>query len=411
MNAILRLACALCLAALSGVPAAEGAGEQSAPGLAAPASSSLIDPRAFVRVTLPPDGPLELVQLDYGSSRIARGQRGMLMDLNVVLTLRNRSSKAVEGLALALGYGFGRPGAEGLNAVSAIRLEPGEIYALPARMRAEIELPSAATRARPVDLPTSVQVRLDSVLFADGSSYGPDQMRALGTMRINQAESARDRRFFQGLFEAGGVQRLLSVLEKWATEAAGAPPLSGPGTPRLLAREAAERARALAQLTDFRVVRFAGAPLEIVSARARVYERGLVDPALELRNLAGSDIADFQVAWVLRDASGTEFRAATVSGSGRPPLARRFPLSPGESLLWSDPAVLETGPGASGPILSGRVYLRAVQFSSGKIWVPERTMFEAAGLGRLLAGSPEAIRLLRLYRGRGPEALAAELRR
>lgn len=381
------------------------------PAAAQPLRPFAIDPRAFVRVTLPPDGPLELVQMEYGTSNILRSERGMQINLDLVLTLRNRSGKSVEGLALALGYGFGKPGAEGLSAVSGIRLEPGAVYTVPARMRAEIELPPAGSRARPVDLPTSVRVNLDSVLFADGSGFGPDQMRVLSTMRINQAESARDRRYFQALVEGGGLPRLLGVLEKLDAQAAGALPPAAQVTPRVLAGAGAERARALAQFADFRVARFAGAPLEIVSARARVYDAGLVDPALELRNSSGVEIADFQVAWVLRDASGKELRAATISGSGRLRASRGSALAPGDSLLWSDPAVLETGPGASGPILSGRVYLRAVQFTNGKVWVPERAMLEAAGLGTALTHSPEAIRLLRLYQGRGPAALTAELRR
>ncbi len=369
-----------------------------------------IDPRAFVRVTLPPNGPLELVQVDYGTSFIMRNQRGMQMALDLMLAVRNRSAKPIEGMAMALGYGFGKPGTEGLSAVSGIRLEPGATYAVPARMRAEIELPPAGARARPVDLPTSVRVSLDSVLFADGSSFGPDQMRVLGAMRINQAESARDRRYFQALTETGGLGRLLGMLEKLDAQAAGASAAAAQRTPRVLAGAAAERARALAQFADFRVARLPGAPLEIVSARARVYDAGLVDPALEIRNAGGAEVADFQVAWVLRDASGREFRAATVSGSSRSRAARSLPLAAGESWAWSDPAVLETGP-ASGPILSGRVYLRAVQFADGRVWVPERAQLEAAGLSGVFTYSPEAIRLLRLYQSRGPAALTAELRR
>ena len=373
-----------------------------------------IDPRRFVRVVLPTSGPLELVHLDYGSSRITRGEQGMLMDLDLRLTVRNRTSKPIEGLALALSYAFSTPGTGGLNAVSGIRLAPGETYAVPARMRVEIELPPRTSRARPVDLPTSVRMQLDSVLFADGSAYGPDRMRVLGTMRINQAESARDRRYLQGVFQRAGFSRLIRMLEKWASQAAGPGSSSAQGTPRVLAGAAAERARRLVEKANFRVVRFPvvrfpDAPLEIVWARAGVYESGLVDPELEVRNRAGIGIVDFQVAWLFEGASGTESRAATISGSGRASASRVLVLPPGESFEWSDAVVLETGSDASEPLLSGRVYLRAVQLSDGRIWVPERSALEDAGLGSVLPPSSEMIRLLRFYQARGPQALSAEL--
>ncbi len=364
-----------------------------------------MDPRQFVEVQLPADSPLELVRVDYGNSRIQRSHNGMLMDLDLVLTLRNRSGKPVEGLALALGYGFGRAG--GWNAVSGIRLNPGESYAAAAHMRSEIELPPTRSRSRPVDLPSSLRVRLDSVLFADGTAYGPDQVRALGAMRITQAESARDRRFLQALLREGGSARLLAALEKRAGqgEASGE---AVQGGPRTLAGEAAERARALAELADFRVVQFAGAPLEIMAARARVYQGGLADPSLEVRNVSNAVVADFQVAWVLRGAFGSEFRAASLAGATKL-TASGFPLPSGALLMWSNPTVLEIG-NAAGSILSGRVYLRAVQFADGRIWVPERSALEAAALGPVAGTSPELFRLLSLYRSRGMVAVLSELR-
>ena len=409
--ALARVACALLLVAVSAALLAEMGAVAQSEARAGASSSSEIDPRRFVRVLLPPAGPLELVHLDYGSSRVTRSERGMLMDLNLRLTVRNRSAKPIEGMALALRYGFGTPGTGGLNAVSGIRLAPGETYAVPARMHVEIELPPRSSRARPVDLPTSVRLRLDSVLFADGSAYGPDRMRVLSTMRINRAESARDRRFLQGLLETAGLPRLIPLLERWAPDVARAGPGSAEDSPRVLAGLAAERARALAQAAGFHVVRFPDAPLEIVWGRARIYESGLVDPALGVRNLTRTGVADFQVAWLLRDASGKAFRAATISASGRKSSQRGLPLAAGGSLRWSNQAVLETGPAASRPILAGRVYLRAVEFTDGSIWVPERAHLVAAGLEGALPPSSEMIRLLRFYKVRGPQAFTAELGR
>ncbi len=372
------------------------------------AANEELDPAAFVRVSLPANSPLEMVRLEHGQSRVTRGPKILSMDLSLMLTVRNRAGKAVEGIALVLGYGFGKAQTEGLSAVAGIRVEPGASYAVPARMRAEVELPGVGTRGGSGQLPTSARLGLDAVLFADGTTFGPDQMRSLGTMRINQAESARDRRFFQGLLHSGGLPLLIPVLEKIAARQPGLPQFLAYATPRIVGGQSAERARATAQLADFRVVRFPGAPIEIVSARARVFDGGLVDPFLEIQNVSGGEITDFQVAWVLKDASGIEFLAATISGAGRSQSGA--PVRAGEARAWTDRAVLATGPAPSGPILTGRVYLRAVQFASGQVWVPEWPLFEAAGLSRILSNSPETSRLLRVYRDRGSAALTAELR-
>jgi hypothetical protein len=369
-------------------------------------AQSSIDPRAFVRIALPADSPLELLNVEYGSTRITRQERGMKMDLDLVLHLRNRSERTIEALAVTLGYGFVK--SEGLDAVSGVRLEPGQIYALPARMQADIELPPARSRARPVDLPTAVNIGLDAVLFSDGSSYGPDRMRSLGTLRINQAESARDRRFFLALFQSGGLPRVVPVLDRWVSEGDRIP-----GAQRLLAGEAAEAARSSAEPAEFRAVRLSGAPLEILSARARLHRGRLVDPALEVRNSSGSPMADFEVNWVLHDSSGTEFRAVTVSGSARP--GRRsdssgLPLAANQTLSWSAPSVIEAAPGGI-ELLPGRVYVRAVQFVDGRVWVPDRVALESASLSRISPVSPETYRLFGLYRSRGSAGLLGDLRR
>jgi len=386
---LLRICAALWIALLFVAPAAR--------------AQWAIDPRAFVQINLPADGPVELLNVDYGSSRIVRSERTMTMDLDVTLTLRNRSAKPIDGLAIALGWGLAR--SEGLNAVSGIRLEAGQNYALPARMHAEIETPPPRILARPVDLPSGARVRLDAVLFADGSGYGPDQMRSLGMLRVNQAESARDRRFFLALFQSGGLPRLLPVLEKWVNEAH-----TIPGAQRALAGAAAERAREQADAAVFRVVRLTGAPLEILSGRARLSEGRLVDPILEVRNQGGKPITDFQVGWVLRDLSGTEFRAATTTASARSLASSGLPLAAGQTISWSNPTVLEVGPGAN-RVLAGRVYVRAVQFADGQVWVPDRVALESMNLSRVATTSPETFRLFGLYRAQGTPALLSDLRR
>ena len=174
-----------------------------------------VDPRSFVRIQLPADSPLELVKVDYDGSRVTRSAREVHFDLSLVLTLRNRSPRPVEGLALSLGYGFRNPGTEGLNAASGIRLRPGETFDLPARMRGDVEVPPAGSLARPVDLPSSARLSLDTVLFQDGSAFGPNRLGLLGPLRINQAEALRDRRYLEALAASGGSAAVARALERW----------------------------------------------------------------------------------------------------------------------------------------------------------------------------------------------------
>jgi hypothetical protein len=361
-----------------------------------------IDPRSFIQVMLPSDAPLEVVKLDYGLSTVTRRQNSLQMELNLAVTVRNRSDKPVEGVAIALG---GLPsGSMGLSAMSGIHVESGAVFTLPAHMSAHYDW-SPQPNSIVLEAPSSMQLRLDAVLFSDGTGYGPDVMRALSTMRINQAESLRDHRFFQALYQSRGLGQVLDVLQNWANQAAG---MSGESSTRVLTGQEAERARALAQAADFRATRLAGAPLEIVSARARIYSGRLVDPAIEVRNISGKPITDLVVTWLVRDGAGKEFRAATLSESGRPQSGYRFELSSGEKVALNYPAVLDTG---SGAILAGRVFLRAVQFSDGRVWIADRPALDAAGLPPGMTVSPEVIRLFRLYQSRGAPGLLAELRR
>lgn len=76
--------------------------------------------------------------------------------------------------------------------------------------------------------------------------------------------------------------------------------------------------------------------------------------------------------------------------------------------MLSYPSVLEVG---SSAIFPSRVFLRAVQFSDGRVWVPGRPALETIGLPSVLTVSPEVIRLYRLYQAQGAPGLVAEIRR
>lgn len=381
-------------------------GQAPAPAQAVDASES-IDPRSFIHVDLPDDSPFEVVRLDYGSTRITRRESSLQLELNLALTLRNRSGKPVEGVALALGS-LKETGALGLSAISGIRLERGEVYTVPAKMQADFRWPERQTAGGP--RPSSIGLRLDAVLFSDGTGYGPDVTRTLSAMRLTQAESSRERRFFEALYNTGGMQRVIPALERWAGEASRAAAADAERAPRVVGGPAGQRARSAAQPITFRTIRFPGAPVEIVGAAARGFSMGIVDPSVEIRNVSGKRIADVQLTWLVRDARGVEYRVATLSESARPRPDQRFALNPGDHATLSYPSVIEIGATTLAPVVSGKVYLRGVQYSDGSYWVPDRPALESAGLPTSITLSPEVIRLFHVYRARGAPSLLAEIR-
>ncbi len=379
-------------------------------------SPQSIDPRSFVRIQLPPDSPLELVKVDYDGSRVTRSAREVHFDLSLVLTLRNRSPKPVEGLALSMGYGFRNPGTEGLNAASGIRLRPGETFDLPARMRGDVEVPPAGSLARPVDLPSSARLSLDTVLFQDGSAFGQNRLGLLGPLRINQAEALRDRRYLEALAVSGGPAAVVRALERWEAAWGQQSEIS----PRALSGARAELLRSHAIPGRVDIVHLPDAPLEILSADASFAEGRVVDPQVEVRNVDHRPVSDFQVVWVFRDASGMEFRGRTAGGLSKARSAldeargvgRKTLLGPGEDTTLSESLVFEAGRESRDlDIVSARVFLRAVEFADGQVWAPTRAALDSLHLGPFLPPSSETTRLWHAYRQRGTQALAAELKK
>ncbi len=376
----------------------------------APGSES-IDPRSFVRIRLPADSPLELVAVDYDGSRVTRSEREIHFDLSLTLALRNRSSKPVDGLAMGLGYGFPgpAPASEGLNAASGIELRPGQTFALPARIRGDIEAPPATSRARPVDLPAAAVLSLDAVLFQDGSAYGPDRLGMIAPLRINRAEASRDRRYLESLAASSGPSGVARRLEQWSEVWEQQAEIS----PRTLSGPRAESLRSHAVPARVEIVNLPAAPLEILSAAASFSEGRFVDPAVEVRNIGPRAISDFQFVWVFRDASGAEFRGRT-SGRGWEAAGRaRMPaLGRGERVQVPESLVFEAARrNRETEIVSARVILRAVEFADGQVWVPERAVLDSLHLGNFLPPSSETTRLWHAYRQRGPQGLMAELKR
>ena len=105
-----------------------------------------------------------------------------------------------------------------------------------------------------------------------------------------------------------------------------------------------------------------------------------------------------EMGWLVKDERGREF----VAGS----IPVELSLAPGQKTT-SCPSVLFKFSQASGEpigIADMKAFVSSVEFSDGKMWVPERSV-------KLPTPSPEEQRLAALYRKKGLEALVDELKR
>ena len=146
------------------------------------------------------------------------------------------------------------------------------------------------------------------------------------------------------------------------------------------------------------IVALPGSPVQIVSAEALFAEGRLIDPVVEIRNAGSHPIKDCQLVWVVRDASGSEFRGSIVAATK--------PLAPGARAKYAQSIVLEPERrSAETQIAAARVFVRAAS-TADTVWVPERTALEARNLGNFIPLPADTLRVLAEYRSQGAKAFA-----
>ncbi len=288
-----------------------------------------------------------------------------LVQTDTTLTVRNRSTKVVAGVAAG-------------STSTGVHLAPGESVSLPARPQGNVEV--------------------DAVLFLDGTTYGPDKSGALTPLRINRAEADRDRRYLAALRD---TSQIAAAMEQWESDAGR----QSKTLPKTLVGPRAEVLRGHALPAKVEVVALPGAPVEIVSAEGSFGQGRLMDPTAEVRNSGSDGVKQYQLIWVFRDASGAEFRGRLSASATRSAV-----LEPGARVRFSEPIAFETGGrGHDREIVSAKVFVRAVEFADDRIWVPARTDLDHLRLAAFLPLSTETERLLAAYRQQGVKALVAEL--
>jgi len=365
------------------------------------AQDAPLDPNSSVAINFPQDSPVTLISADMGESRASARGSAMVVDLrNMVLRLRNGGPRRIRGLTMIVSAQEVTPGGKGSVAIPCLDAAPGEVFQLPINIRL---LRSLQAQGGPL-----VRVGLDGVLFDDFSFYGPNQLDSKRSMMVWETEAQRDRQYFKSIlatYGAEGLQRL--VLDSLSRQASrqqldvklsrggrSTPAAAGGGTERV---------------AQFAFLQFPDSPIQPLDGSARLEGNEAKSPTIEVRNRSSKAIRYFEIGWIVKDSQGKEFWAASVPASGND-----LHLQPGktaQTLQDASSLRFSKAPGAPVNIHGMTGFVSQVEFTDGKIWVPNRASLDNTQLLRVLAPSPEEQRLTDLYRTKNLPALIEELKK
>lgn len=206
---------------------------------------------------------------------------------------------------------------------------------------------------------------------------------------LEDAEKDRDLRYLNL-----NVAAKPADIDRWATAA----PAQNLHLPSPVVGARAEMLRTHALPGKVEIVALPDSPIQIISAEALFAEGHLIDPVVTIRNTGSRPIKDCQLVWVVRDASGNEYRGSIVTGNK--------PLAPGAHAKYEQSIVLEPERrSAETQIASARVFVRSAK-TADTVWVPERTALEARNLGGVIPLPPAMLQVLAQYRSQSPKPTA-----
>lgn len=350
----------------------------------------------WVDVEFPHDSPVLFVSFSLGSTTARVLRASMALDLHTSLQLRNTSNKTICGLTLRVEAQDLTPSGKGSVTVPSLNVQPGEVF--PVRIDMELLRPLNVVKSEGA----MVQVTLDCALFSDLSYYGPDKLDSRRALTVYELEARRDRRYLASLLETGKLAQLREELN-FGLQDRSAPQL---GLELLRAPLSAPKGE---QAVNVGAVLFPSSPVQAVGGAARVLGNQVRVPRVEVRNRSRKSVRTIEMGWIVRDERGRDFVAGSV------PAAMR--LGPVQTGILTEPGMLRVSRATGQPLLIGAVmaFVGNVEFADGNLWIPtRRDITEATNdvlLRRALAASPEQQRLAEIYRKKGINALATELKR
>lgn len=338
-------------------------------------------PTGAFRVDLPADSPVALVSADWGQSQVAPRGGALQVDLRSTLLLKNTTQRRIRGVSMLVLAQEVAAGGKASVTVPALDIAPGEAF--PLRVDVRLMRPGAAAG-------TLVEVKLDGVLFEDLTFYGPNRLNSRRTMMAWELEARRDRNTLLAMLEHGGApalrEEMVAVLGRLAA------------MPRLdiqVARAGRSTAQPAASV-KFAALSMPGAPVELTSAEVVAAGAELKIPKLEMLNRSARGVRFVDVGWQARDRDGRQIVGGSLPAAVR--LAARA-----RTTIERDQTYRISIAGARPPDFAEvRGFVGLVEFDDGEIWVPSVAVPAVTG---------EQQRLAELYRRKGIDAVAAELKR
>jgi hypothetical protein len=350
-------------------------------------------PERAVKINLPSDSPLAFLSSTSDSRASARGA-ALVLDLHMSLTLRNTTPHRIHGVALRVVAQEATLGGKASVTYPALNVGPGE--ALPVRIDMQLLRPSQMAGG------PLVQVDLDGVLFDNLTFFGPDRLNSRRTLTACDLEARRDREYFKHVLAQGGMDALKREMLESLTRQTDAGQLTvavSRAGRNMTSAGVAERS------AEFAFLKFPDSPVEPVRGSAVLSGNEARSPQIEVLNRGNRPVKYVEMGWIVSDSSDRQYMAGSLPSSDRDML-----LAPGKSMsLLQDTTLTFMAKGRPVPVRRMVGFVSQVEFTDGKIWVPNRENLSNSTLLKVLPPSAEEQRLGDLYRRHGPEALAAEL--
>jgi hypothetical protein len=365
----------------------------------APAQEIPLDPQTAVQVNLRDDSPVTLLSAGMGESRATARGAGLVIDLHMLLTLRNASPNRIHGVVLSLVSQEVAVGGRASVSLPSLNVGPGEAFPVPINVQL----------IRPTQAPANplVRVELDGVLFQNLSFFGPDRLHSQRTLTAWEMEAQRDREHLKRVLAQAGAEGLRRAMLEIQSREEDRPKLDV----RLVRRRTLSGAGVAAaglHNEQFAFVRFPNAPVDPVDGWAELSARGDVAQAahIQVHNRSSKPVRYVELGWLVSDQN-QEYMAASV-----PPSGPELLLRPNETARVDQDTELSfarNGEPVSVRKMTG--FVSQVEFTDGKVWVPSREDLESTALLRVLAPSAEEQRLADMYRKKGLTAVIEELKK
>jgi hypothetical protein len=353
-------------------------------------------PKSSIFVNLPANSPVAVLSMNYDQSRTTMRGAAMVIDLHMMLTLRNASPGNIRGVTLRVVSQEGAMGGKGSVTVPSLNVAQGDVF--PVRIDMQLMRPMQMASAGKL-----VQVDLDGVLFNDLSFFGPDRLNSRRYMTACELEAQRDREHFKRVLAQNGAEGLRKEILASIARQGELHPLNARVKPGVAVSAAAGTQERQEQ---FALLRFPDAPVEPVTGTTQITGNEARAPRIEVRNKSGKPVRFVEMGWLVSDQAGRQYSAGSLPSDGN------LGLDAGKTAeVQQENAISFSLNGQPVAIRKVTGYVSQVEFTDGKVWVPTRQSLADPLLQKAVPPSVEEQRLTSIYNNKGLNALLEELKK